>query len=239
MRVFCTDFGRENPSPQMRKFEWLDFSDMHHNIHSWSWGEEWLDLPKPQCFHFRFWEEEKFNGDLPPGGDLLTPPKRDYNENPVLIMLLLCYYFYNNHHKIYVFIVLIVDWKLYEHLLNIPWFVNDLLSLYFYLLENALRIRLHKSSKCDSLRPLNESKRLLYKSGPGNCQKGAISGAGNRRNSSIKGPWMSQKGYNINQAQEIAKKVQFPVPEIVNKLERYFMRSVDSTSVHRLVQRME
>ena len=65
---------------------------------------------------------------------LLTPPKQDYNENPVLIILLLCYYFYNNHHKIYVFIVLIVGWKLYEHLLNIPWFVNDFLSLYFYLL---------------------------------------------------------------------------------------------------------
>ena len=39
-------------------------------------------------FHFRFWEEEKFNGDLSPGGDLFTPPKRDYNENPVLITLL-------------------------------------------------------------------------------------------------------------------------------------------------------
>ena len=38
---------------------------------------------------------------------------------------------------------------------------------------------------------------------------------------------MSQKGSNINQAQEINKKVQFPAPEIVNKLERYFMFIVD------------
>ena len=40
---------------------------------------------------------------------------------------------------------------------------------------------------------------------------------------------MSQKGFNINQAPEIAKKGRFPAPEIVKKLERYFMSQIDET----------
>ena len=47
---------------------------------------------------------------------------------------------------------------------------------------------------------------------------------------------MSQKGSNINQAQEINKKVQFPAPEIVNKLERYFMTASATIQYQNLMQ---
>ena len=39
---------------------------------------------------------------------------------------------------------------------------------------------------------------------------------------------MSQKGSNIFQARKNAKKMQFPAPEIAQKLERFFMESSGS-----------